>query len=108
MHSVWMKTVEQHTAITGDILKTKAAQLFPRLYPGDIPPKFSEGWFTGWKEQYGVKQSKPMARPEAHPLMNHNTKCKKFERFFPSMTYEMSIIAMKLPITGGCNLTGAS
>ena len=55
---LWMKTVEQHTTITGNILKTKAAQLFPRLHPGEIPPKFSKGWFTGWKEQYGVKQYK--------------------------------------------------
>ena len=55
-----------------------------------------------------LKNTKPMVRPEVHPSMNHNTKCKKFEWFFPSMTYEISIIAMKLPITGGCNLTEAS
>ena len=63
-----MKTVEQHTTITGSILKTKAAQLFPRLHPGEIPPKFSEGWFTGWKEQYGVKQYKTHGEAGSAPI----------------------------------------
>ena len=42
-----------------------------------------------------------MVRQEVHPLEQHS---KKFGRFFPSTMYKISIMAMKLPITSGCNL----
>jgi len=44
---VWMKAIENHTTNTRNILKAKAAELFPRLHPGETPMKFSERWLTG-------------------------------------------------------------
>lgn len=35
------------------------------------------------------------------PLMKRNSICKKLEQNFPSTNYEISVMAMKLSITGG-------
>ena len=32
---VWMKAIEKEVTITGAILQTKAAELFPQLYPNE-------------------------------------------------------------------------
>jgi len=47
-----------HLVISGDILKEKAAQFWPTLYPGIEPPKFSTGWLEGFKARYSIKSYK--------------------------------------------------
>ena len=37
---VWMKAIEKEVTITSAILKAKAADLFPRLYPNETVPHF--------------------------------------------------------------------
>jgi hypothetical protein len=44
--------------ISGDILKEKAAQFWPTLYPGIEPPKFSTSWLEGFKARYSIKSYK--------------------------------------------------
>ena len=47
-----------HLSISGDILKEKAVQFWPVLYPGIEPPKFSTGWLEGFKARYSIKSHK--------------------------------------------------
>ena len=63
-----LEKVKRHTTVTGNILKTKAAKFFPRRYPGEMPPKFSEGWLTGQKEQHGVKPYKTHGEAGSAPI----------------------------------------
>ena len=44
--------------ISRDILKEKAAQFWPTLYPGVEPPKFSTSWLKGFKAKYLIKSYK--------------------------------------------------
>jgi hypothetical protein len=44
--------------ISGDILKEKAAQFWPKLYPGIDSPKFSSGWLEGFKARHSIKSCK--------------------------------------------------
>jgi hypothetical protein len=44
--------------ISGDILKEKAAQFWPTLYPGVELPKFLTGWLEGFKARYLIKSYK--------------------------------------------------
>jgi hypothetical protein len=44
--------------ILGDILKEKAAQFWPTLYPGVELPKFLTGWLEGFKARYLIKSYK--------------------------------------------------
>jgi len=76
---VWMRAIENHTTITRNILKAKAAQLFPHLYPGETPLKFSEGWLTGWKEQYGVKEYKSHGESGSAPITEAQQQMKEIQ-----------------------------
>jgi hypothetical protein len=44
--------------ISGDILKEKAAQFWPKLYPRIDPPKFSSSWLEGFKARHSIKSCK--------------------------------------------------
>jgi hypothetical protein len=44
--------------ISGDILKEKAAQFWPKLYPRIDPPKFSSSWLKGFKARQSIKSRK--------------------------------------------------
>ena len=68
---VWMKAIEKEVTITGAILQAKAAELFPRLYPGpnETVPHFSNGWLDGWKKSYGVKERKTYGEAESAPIL---------------------------------------
>jgi hypothetical protein len=48
--------------ISGDILKEKAAQFWPVLYPGIELPKFSTGWLEGFKARYLIKSHKKYSK----------------------------------------------
>ena len=50
------------------MLKAKAADLFPRLYPNETVPQFSNGWLDGWKKSYGVKERKTYGEAESAPI----------------------------------------
>ena len=65
-----MKGVEKEVTITGPILKAKAAELFPGLYPGpnETVPQFSNGWLDGWKKSYGVKERKTHGEAKSAPI----------------------------------------
>ena len=67
---VWMKAIEKEVTITGAILQAKAAELFPRLYPGlnETVPHFSNGWLDGWKKSYRVKERKIYGEAESAPI----------------------------------------
>jgi Tc5 transposase DNA-binding domain/Fission yeast centromere protein N-terminal domain len=55
----WQQRAQNaHLVISGDILKEKAAQFWPILYPGIEPPKFSTGWLDGFKARYSIKSRK--------------------------------------------------
>jgi hypothetical protein len=45
-------------SISGNILKEKAAQFWPKLYPGIDSPKFSNGWLEGFKARHLIKSCK--------------------------------------------------
>jgi hypothetical protein len=55
----WQQRMEQKKAIiTGDILKTKAKQLWDALpqYDDIEEPKWSNGWLEGFKKRYKIKE----------------------------------------------------
>jgi hypothetical protein len=55
----WQQRMEQKKAIiTGDILKTKAKQLWDALpqYDDIEEPKWSNGWLDGFKKRYKIKE----------------------------------------------------
>jgi hypothetical protein len=55
----WQQRMEQKKAIiTGDILKTKAKQLWDALpqYNDIKEPKWSNGWLEGFKKRYNIKE----------------------------------------------------
>ena len=63
-----MKAIEEEVTITGAILKAKAADLFPRLYPNETVPQFSNGLLDDWKKSYGVKERKTHGEAESAPI----------------------------------------
>ena len=62
---VWMKAIEEEVTITGAILKARAVNLFPQLYPSETVPQFSSGWLDGWKKSYGVKERETYGEAES-------------------------------------------
>jgi hypothetical protein len=55
----WQQRMEQKKAIiTGEILKTKARQLWEALpqYNDIEMPKWSNGWLEGFKKRYRIKE----------------------------------------------------
>jgi hypothetical protein len=44
--------------ISSNILKKKAAQFWPKLYPGIDPPKFLSSWLKGFKARHLTKSCK--------------------------------------------------
>jgi hypothetical protein len=79
---IWMKAAEKKTTITGSILKTKARQLFPKLYPERNPDalKFSDGWLTSWKDQYGVKEYKTHGEAGSAPILETEGEMQEIRR----------------------------
>ena len=69
--------------ITGPILKAKAAELFPQLYPGpnETVPQFSNGWFDGWKKSYGVKERKTRGEAESAPISEAEEEMQQIHRY---------------------------
>ena len=60
-----MKAIEKEVTITSAMLKAKVADLFPRLYPNETVPQFSNGWLDGWKKSYGLKKRKAYGEAES-------------------------------------------
>lgn len=73
----------RRTATTRDTLKTKAAQLFLCICLGELPLKISEGWLTGWREQYGVKQYKLQGEVESAPTDEAQQQMQELEQRLP-------------------------
>ena len=65
---VWIKPIEKEVTTTGAILKAKAADLIPRLYPNEIVLQFSYGWPDAWKKFYRVKECKTHGKAESVPI----------------------------------------
>ena len=65
---VWMKAIEKEVTITGAILKAKAADLFPLLYPNETVPQHPNGWLDGWKTSYVVKERKTYGEADSAPI----------------------------------------
>ena len=63
-----MKAMEKVVTITGPILRAKATELFPHLYPNETAPQFSEGWLAGWKKCYGVEEYRSCGEAESTPI----------------------------------------
>ena len=75
-----MKGVEKEVTIIGPILKAKAAELFPQLYPGpnETVPQFSNGWLDGWKNPMEYKNASPMAKQKVHQFQRQRKRCNRF------------------------------
>ena len=66
----WYQLVDnQGGIVTGDILKAKALEFWKRLpeYSSLPPPKFSNGWLTGFKRRHSLRKITRHGEPESVP-----------------------------------------
>ncbi|KAH0613575.1 uncharacterized protein H6S33_005461 [Morchella sextelata] len=66
----WHMRMQGRVTITGLVIKEKAAEFFPLIYPGEEAPKFSDGWLTIWKKRHSVKQI--VQHGEASDALRHH------------------------------------
>lgn len=53
----WALTINHSGGnITGDILRSKAQQIYTRLRPEDAAPTFGKGWLQGFRHRYSMKR----------------------------------------------------